>query len=72
MLKIADKIITELWKIKDDMSKEAGKDMKAFFRRLNEEARLGGEVLVKHSCSTQMKVAEEVAEYNAGKNGRKS
>ena len=31
---MADEIITELWKIKDDLSKEAGKDMKAFCHRM--------------------------------------
>jgi len=47
----------------DDLSKEAGKDMKAFCRRLNEEARRGGEALVSRSCSTDMMVAEEPAKY---------
>lgn len=62
---MADKIITELWKIKDDLSKEAGKDMKAFCHRLNEEARRGGDVLVSRSCSTDMMVAEDPPEYGA-------
>ena len=60
---MADEIITELWKIKDDLSKEAGKDMKAFCRRLNEEARWSGEVLVSRSHSAEMRVAEDPAKY---------
>jgi len=60
---MADKIITELWKIKDDLSKEAEKDTKAFCRRLNEETRRNGEVLVSHSHAPTMKVAEDQVEY---------
>ena len=63
---MADKIITELRKIKDDLSKEAGKDMKAFCHRLNEEARRGGEVLVSRSHSAGMMVAEDSPEYGSG------
>lgn len=64
---MADEIITELWRIKDGLGEEAGWDMKAFCRRLNEEARRKGEVLVSRSCSVKMMVAEEPAEYGTGK-----
>lgn len=60
---MADEIIEELWRIKDELSQEAGKDMKAFCLRLNEAARLRGEVLIDRSCLPQMKVAEDPGEY---------
>jgi hypothetical protein len=60
---MTDEIMTELWKIKDDLSKEAGKDMKAFCRHLNEEARRKGTVFVNHSNPLKMQVADEVTEY---------
>jgi hypothetical protein len=60
---MADEVITELWRVKDELSKEAGKDLKAFCKRLNEGARLRGEVLINRSHLPQMKVAEHSAEY---------
>jgi formiminotetrahydrofolate cyclodeaminase len=35
---MADEIIEELWRIKDELSAEAGKDLKAFCQRRNETA----------------------------------
>lgn len=60
---MADEIIEELWRIKDELSKEAGDDMKAFFRRLNERALARGAKLVS-APGRELKVAEESAEYN--------
>ena len=37
--------------------------MKAFCRRLNEEARQGGEVLVGRTHSVEMRVAEDFLKY---------
>lgn len=64
---MADEIMDELWKIKDELSKEADKDIKAFCRRLNEEARQRGEVLVDRSQPPKKLVAEEPAEYKTRK-----
>lgn len=60
---MADEIIEELWQIKDAISAEAGSDLKAFCRRLNETAAGRGFKLVDRSRSPQMMVAEEAAKY---------
>ncbi len=62
---MADEIIEELWRIKDELSKEAGDDMKAYFRRLNEKALARGAKFVSAPCR-ELKVAEEPVEYKAG------
>jgi len=67
---MTDEIMTELWRIKDDLSKEAGKDMKAFCRHLNEEAQRKGIVLVSRSSSLKMRVAEESKMYGTGNSER--
>ncbi len=60
---MADEIIEELWRIKDELSAEAGKDLKAFCQRLNEAAVGRGFKLVDRSRPPQMMVAEDSAEY---------
>jgi hypothetical protein len=60
---MADEIIEELWRIKDELSKEAGDDMKAFCRTLNEKALARGVQLVDRSCPAHMLVAEDTTEY---------
>ncbi len=63
---MADEIIEELWRVKDELSKEAGDDMKAYFRRLNERALARGAKLVDRSRPPQMMVAEDSGEYKVG------
>jgi hypothetical protein len=60
---MADEIIEELWRIKDELSAEAGNDLKAFCQRLNETAAGRGFKLVDRSRPPQMMVAEEPSEY---------
>lgn len=60
---MADEIIEELWRIKDELSVEAGRDLKAFCQRLNETAVGRGFKLVDLSRPPQMMVAEDSVEY---------
>ena len=62
---MADEIIEELWKIKDELGREAGEDLQAFCRRLNKKALERGFQMVDRSCPPQMMVAEDAVEYNA-------
>jgi len=64
---MADEIIEELWRVKDELSKEAGDDMEVFFRRLNERALARGAKLVDRSGPGQLMVAEEPTEYKTKK-----
>jgi len=61
---MADEIMEELWAINDKLSEEAGRDMKAFCKHLNEESLTRGFRLVNRSCSKMIQVAEASAEYN--------
>jgi hypothetical protein len=60
---MADEIIEELWKIKDQLGREAGEDLQAFCRQLNKKALERGFQMVDRSCSPQMMVAEDPVEY---------
>lgn len=60
---MADEIMEELWRIKDELSKEAGNDMKAYFRRLNERALARGDKLITRPRHQKLKVTEEPEEY---------
>ncbi len=64
VFEMADEIMKELWAIKDKLSEEAGRDMKAFCKRLNEESLTRGFRVVNRSRSKRLLVAEESAEYN--------
>lgn len=65
---MADEIMEELWRIKDELSAEAGDDMKAYCRRLNEQALARGVKLVTRPRHQQLQVAEEAdGEYTAKK-----
>ncbi len=60
---MADEIMKELWAVKDKLSEEAGDDMTAFCRKLNEKALVRGAQLVDRSHAADMLVAEGSAEY---------
>jgi len=60
---MADEIIEELWRIKDELSNEVDDDMKSFFRRLSERALARGATLVS-APRRELQVAEKSAEYN--------
>ncbi len=61
---MADEIMEELWRVKDELSKESGDDMKTFFRRLNERALARGDKFVS-APRRELKVAEEPEGYKA-------
>ena len=63
---MADAIMEELWRIKADLSREAGEDLGAYCERLNCEARAAGEVLIKSPGTERVKVAEDSPKYKAG------
>jgi hypothetical protein len=60
---MADEIMEELWRIKDELSNEAGDDMNAYCRQLNEKALAQGFILVSRSDSSELMVAEEPEGY---------
>ena len=61
---MANEIMEELWRIKEEIGEEAGDDMKAFCRRLREDALARGAKLVS-APGRELKVAEDSGAYNA-------
>lgn len=65
---MADEILEELWKIKDELSEKCRQmGWKAYAEYLNEKALVQGFHIVDRSCSSQTMVAEDPAEYKIGK-----
>ena len=64
---MADELMEELWKIKDELSRKCGGDLRAYCDYLNRAVSIEGFEVVDRSRPPQMKVAEDAAEYKAGK-----
>lgn len=64
---MADEIMEELWKIKDELSEKFGGDLQAYCDYLNRTAVAEGFELVDRSRPAQARVAEEPPEYRSRK-----